>query len=67
MTELTATMVAGLGGTISMSSGSALIGMAGGPKMNAALLLSSMLDVSPKAGWILHFAIGISFALIYTF
>lgn len=67
MTKFSATIAGGIGGTIIMSTGSALIGMAGGPKMNSALLLAYMLNVSPIAGWILHFVVGISFALIYTF
>ena len=35
--------------------------------MSSVLLLAYMLQVSPTAGWILHFVVGISFALIYTF
>src|SRR5712691_6542122 len=67
MIRLNATIVGGIGGTIIMSSGAALIGMAGGPNMNAALLLAYMLGVPSVVGWILHFVVGVSFALIYTF
>src|SRR5215469_3468531 len=67
MTKVNATVIGGIGGTAIMSTVSALIGMAGGPKMNSALLLAYMLHVSPIVGWILHFVVGISFALIYTF
>jgi uncharacterized membrane protein YagU involved in acid resistance len=67
MTKVNATVIAGIGGTVIMSAVSALIGMAGGPKMNSAVLLAYMLHVSPIAGWILHFVVGILFALIYTF
>jgi uncharacterized membrane protein YagU involved in acid resistance len=67
MTKLNATISGGIGGTAIMSTVSALIGMAGGPKMNSALLLSYMLNVPQIAGWIFHFVVGILFALIYTF
>ena len=67
MTKVSATIIAGMSGTAIMSGVSALIGMAGGPKMNSAALLAYMLHVSPIAGWILHFVVGILFALIYTF
>jgi uncharacterized membrane protein YagU involved in acid resistance len=67
MTKLNATIAAGIGGTAIMSTVSSLIGMAGGPQMNSALLLSYMLNVPQIAGWIFHFAVGILFALIYTF
>jgi hypothetical protein len=67
MNKLNATIAAGIGATAIMSMGSALIDAVGGPKMYSALLLSYMLDVPPIAGWFLHFMVGISFALIYTF
>lgn len=67
MTKLGATITSGIGGTAVMSTVSAFIGMAGGPKMNSALLLAYMLAVPPVVGWVLHFVVGILFALIYTF
>jgi uncharacterized membrane protein YagU involved in acid resistance len=67
MTKVRATVLGGIGGTAIMSTVSALIGIAGGPKMNSALLLSYILNVPQIAGWILHFVVGILFALIYTF
>ena len=67
MTRLKATIAAGIAATAIMSMGSALIATSGGPKMYSALLLAYMLNVPPIAGWILHFVVGVSFALIYTF
>ena len=67
MTMLNATILGGISGTILMSLTASLVGMAGGPKMNAALLLAYVLDAPPLVGWIPHFAIGISLALIYSF
>jgi hypothetical protein len=67
MTRLNRTIVAGVVGTAVMSMWSAFVGMAGGPNLDAALLLSYVLAVPPVLGWTLHFLIGIALALIYTF
>ena len=39
----------------------------GMPEMNAAAMLSSMLGISKAMGWIMHFMIGVIFALAYAF
>jgi hypothetical protein len=51
MSKLGATVIGGIGATAIMSAMSALISMAGGPKMSSALLLAYLLQVSPTAGW----------------
>ncbi|MCK9409688.1 MAG: DUF1440 domain-containing protein [Bacteroidetes bacterium] len=61
------TIFAGIAGTIVMTIIMFLAPLMGFPKMNAAEMLSSMMDFPILVGWTMHFMIGIVFALSYSF
>lgn len=65
--SLQKTILAGIVGTAVMTMVMFLAPMMGLPKMNAAEMLSSMMKAPVIVGWIMHFMIGIIFALAYTF
>lgn len=59
------TFLAGLAGTAAMTAVMLMAPWMGMPKMNAAGLLSMMLGLPLIVGWLMHFMIGIVFALAY--
>lgn len=58
-------IVAGLTGTALMTVVMLVAPMMGMPEMNIGAMLGAMLGVSVEVGWVMHFVIGIGFALIY--
>lgn len=65
-TLLQKTILGGAAGTAVMSLVMYLAPMMGLPEMNAAEMLSGMMDTPVIIGWIMHFMVGIIFALGYT-
>ena len=66
--NLLAVVVAGLAGTISISMVMAMAPKMGMPKMDIVAMLSTMFGKpNLMMGWIMHFMMGIIFALIYAF
>lgn len=65
--QFSKSVVAGIIGTAIMSMIMFVAPMMGFPKMSPPALLSGMLGVSMMIGWVMHFMIGIMFALAYTF
>jgi uncharacterized membrane protein YagU involved in acid resistance len=66
-TSFQKTVLAGVVGTAVMTIVMFLAPMMGLPKMNAAVMLSGMMGVPVIVGWVMHFMIGIVFALGYVF
>lgn|SRR5574341_102306 len=61
-------IVAGLVGTVAISLAMAMAPIMGMPKMDIVDMLSTMLGKPNRLmGWMMHFMMGIIFALIYTF
>lgn len=60
-------IIGGIIATIVMSMVMWLAPMMGMPKMDIPGMLSGMMGFSKVIGWLMHFMIGISFALIYAF
>jgi len=58
-------VIGGLIATLAMTIVMFLAPFMGFPKMNAAQMLSDMMHVPVALGWMLHFTIGIVFALAY--
>jgi hypothetical protein len=58
-------LIAGLLGTAIMSLAALAIAAAGGPRLDAAALMAYLLDVPGWAGWLAHFAIGVTLAAFY--
>ncbi len=60
-------IIAGVPGTIAISSVMAMAPMMGMPKMDIVDMLSTMFGRPNRLmGWMMHFMMGIVFALIYT-
>lgn len=57
--------IAGLAATGLMSIIIILIGLTALPTMNFATLIASVLSIHVAFGWVLHFAIGIFWAMVY--
>ena len=66
-TKFSQGIIAGILGTAAMTMVMFLAPMMGMPKMNAAEMLSMMTGTPVATGWIMHFIIGIIFAMAYTF
>jgi uncharacterized membrane protein YagU involved in acid resistance len=66
-TKIQKSVIGGIAGTAVMTLIMFIAPMMGMPKMNPATMLSGMLGVSVFVGWIMHFMIGIVFALSYVF
>jgi len=60
-------LVGGITGTAIMSLFMMLAPMMGMPKMDPAQMLSSMMGFPVLIGWVMHFMIGIIFAMAYVF
>jgi len=67
MNAISKTITGGIVATIAMTVLMTAAPMMGLPKMNAAAMLGSMLGGSLILGWMMHFGIGIFFALAYFF
>lgn len=66
-TSISKPIVAGLIATAIMTIVMFMAPLMGLPKMNAAEMLSMMMGLPFLIGWVMHFMIGIIFALGYTF
>lgn len=60
-------LLGGITGTAAMSLFMMLAPMMGIPKMNPPQMLSSLMGFPVLVGWLMHFAIGITFAMAYVF
>ncbi|WP_179333938.1 DUF6789 family protein [Winogradskyella costae] len=60
-------VVAGIVATIAMSAMMMIAAQLGMPKMEPPKMLATTMGASVAIGWIMHFMIGIIFALIYSF
>jgi hypothetical protein len=67
MKKVTQSIVAGIIGTAIMTMVMMIAPMMGMPKMSPPEMLSGMLGMPVFVGWMMHFMIGIIFALAYTF
>jgi hypothetical protein len=65
--KITQSLIAGIVGTAVMTLVMMLAAMMGMPKMSPPAMLSAMMGVPIIAGWLMHFMIGIIFAMIYAF
>ncbi|MEX0812027.1 MAG: DUF6789 family protein [Chitinophagales bacterium] len=63
--KLTSSIVGGIVGTIVMTVIMFLAAKMGMPKMNPPVMLATTMGFSVAMGWIMHFIIGIIFALAY--
>jgi hypothetical protein len=59
------TTIAGLAATAIMSLIIILVGLSALPTMNFATLIATLLGIHVAFGWVVHFAIGIFWAMIY--
>lgn len=67
MNNFTKSIVAGIVATIIMSLFMMMSALLGMPKMSPPEMLSGMMETSIVVGWIIHFIIGIVFALMYVY
>lgn len=65
--NLSKSIVGGIVGAALMSLVMFIAPMMGMPKMSAPDMLSGMMGMPILVGWLMHFIIGIIFALVYTF
>lgn len=65
--KITQSLLAGIIGTAVMSFVMTISGLMGMPKMSPPAMLSTMMEISIVVGWVLHFMIGIIFAMVYAF
>ncbi len=64
--KVSKSLVAGILGTIVMTIAMMILPYLGFPESDPASMLADMFGVSTIVGWILHFVVGIVFALFYT-
>lgn len=67
MGKFSKSILAGIVGTIVMSLFIVLGAIMGMPKMSPPDMLSIMLGISLAIGWVMHFMIGITFAVSYSY
>ena len=67
LNKLRQSLIGGIIGTAVMTIVMMIAPMMGMPKMNAASMLSMMMGVPIEVGWLMHFMIGIIFAMAYAF
>ncbi|CAN5649408.1 hypothetical protein BH11BAC3_BH11BAC3_37550 [soil metagenome] len=67
ITKISKSLLCGIIGTIIMSLVMFIAPMMGMPKMSPPDMLAGMLGVPSIVGWVMHFMIGIIFALAYTY
>lgn len=66
-TKIKQSVLGGIAGAAAMTVVMMVAPMMGMPKMSPPQMLSSMMNVPIAIGWIIHFMIGIIFAMIYAF
>ncbi len=66
-TKITQTIVGGIVATVAMSIFNMIAPVLGMPGLNAPAMLSMMMSIPMFLGWVMHFMIGIIFALIYAY
>jgi hypothetical protein len=66
-TKMSKSILGGIIGTAIMTIVTMIAPMMGMPKMSPPALLASMMGMPIIAGWVMHFIIGIIFALAYTY
>jgi len=66
-TKIQKSILAGIIGTIIMTAVMMIAPMMGMPKMSPPNMLASMMGIPIAIGWIMHFTIGITFALAYSY
>ena len=65
-TKIQKALIGGIGGTLAMSLAMIIAQTMGMPKMSPPEMLSTMMGFPILIGWLMHFMIGIVFALSYT-
>jgi len=60
-------LLGGITGTAAMSLFMMIAPFMGIPKMNPAQMLSSIIGFPILVGWVMHFMIGVTFAMAYVF
>lgn len=66
-TKISQSLVGGIVATTVMSAVMMLAAMMGMPKMSPPQMLATIMGVSMAVGWLMHFMIGVVFALSYAF
>ena len=66
-TKKTKSIIAGIIGTVIMTIVMMVAPMIGMPKMSPPAMLATMMGMPVMVGWVMHFMIGIVFALAYTY
>lgn len=66
-TKMSKSILGGIVGTILMTVVTMVAPMMGMPKMSPPDMLAGMMNMPIFVGWIMHFMIGIIFALVYTY
>ena len=66
-TKISKSILGGIVGTIIMSFVMMIAPMMGMPKMSPPDMLAGMMGMPVMVGWVMHFMIGIIFALAYTY
>lgn len=66
-TKIKQTLIGGIIGTALMTVVMMIAPMIGMPKMNPPQMLSMMMGIPIVVGWLMHFMIGIIFAMAYAF
>ena len=66
-TRIKQAVIGGVLGTAAMTMVMFITPMMGMPKINAAEMVSMMTGTQVAAGWIMHFMIGVIFAVVYAF
>lgn len=67
MSKFSRSILAGIVGTVVISLFMVLGAMMGMPKMSPPDMLSKMLGISLAIGWVMHFMVGITFAVFYSY
>ncbi len=66
-TKIQKSLLAGIAGTAVMTMITLIAPMMGMPKMNPAEMLAGMLGAPVIVGWVMHFMIGVIFAVSYNY
>ena len=66
-TKIQKALIGGIAGTAAMTMVTWIAPMMGMPKMSPPAMLSMMMGFPIVVGWLMHFMIGITFALMYAF
>ncbi len=66
-TKINQALLGGILGTAAMTLFNMIAAMIGMPKLSPPLILSAMMSLPIIVGWLMHFMIGIIFALLYAY